>query len=208
MDSNEKKKHTKTKVIVSVIIIIIIILLLLTSCTSNFWGKIGNIFGGSSNYHVDDNSSQKEIINNQELVFETKEGTFDIQDGTYRIGYIVSKIKAGTITCTTSDASIATCVVYDDYVEVLPKMDGNVVINIETEANGKIYKANHNLNIIKSVKSLGLSKTSIKMYLSESNKYNVAYYLNNISGNVLVKISDEDIVDASANKGKLSITAK
>ena len=46
------------------------------------------------------------------------------------------------------------------------------------------------------------------MYLSESNKYNVAYYLNNISGNVLVKISDEDIVDASANKGKLSITAK
>ena len=58
-DEQEKKKK-----IIMIIILILLLLLLITSCTSNFFGSIGNWFQKEGNYEIDGNNSEKEIITN------------------------------------------------------------------------------------------------------------------------------------------------
>lgn len=205
----EKKEHTKTKITICIIIIIIIILLLLTSCTSNFWGKIGNIFTGETDVTITDKPGDKDIITNKDLIFKTLKSSISLDDDVYKINFDKNTLGTNDFTCVTSDAKIATCIAKKDYVEVYPKKAGNVIIYVKADTNGKTYQGTHNLTITESKRRIVLSKTNGSIYLSDSDTINVPYYLRNISGSkVNVEVSDKDVASASVNNGILKITAK
>jgi len=69
---DNKDDNTTLKRII-IIIIIIIILLLITSCSSLFFGKIGNKWRGSSDYNINDEDKNWEKIYNKGLKFIKKE---------------------------------------------------------------------------------------------------------------------------------------
>ena len=205
----EKQEHTKTKITICIIIIIIIILLLLTSCTSNFWGKIGNIFTGETDVTITDKPGDKDIITNKDLIFKTLKSSISLDDDVYKINFDKNTLGTNDFTCVTSDAKIATCIAKKDYVEVYPKKAGNVIIYVKADTNGKTYQGTHNLTITESKRRIVLSKTKGSIYLSDNDTINVPYYLRNISGSkVNVEVSDKDVASASVNNGILKITAK
>ncbi len=201
---NNENKHTTTKLIICIIIIIIIILLLITSCTSSFWGTIGNIFG-SSTVKIDPDTNDKRERINTKLVFTEQERSITLDDSSYKLTYTYEDILTDDVVCTTSDAEIATCVAYDGYVVVNPKRTGNVTIYATTTSNDIIYKATSELSITAGIKGIKMNSTSGTIILANTNKKNVAYRLVGIKGKVNVKVDDESIATATAKNGILSI---
>lgn len=205
-DTEEKDKHTKTKLVICIIIIIIIILLLITSCTSSFWGKIGSIFDNKE-YVVDKDKNDKRENINRDLTFDIKEGEISLDDSSFKITYSYKNIDPKNMTCSTSDADIATCVVNDGYVVINPKKAGKITVTISTDFNDIIYKATCDLTIKEGKKGIKLSAYEGTIFLSNSNKKNVAYNLVGIKGKVDVKVENEKIAKATAKNGVLKITA-
>ncbi|MDE6141379.1 MAG: hypothetical protein K2G03_02135, partial [Bacilli bacterium] len=146
-NKKRQKDNEKTKRNIAIIIIIIIILLLITSCNSSLFGKIGDMFNSSSNHVIDPNTGDKRVSLNTNVVFDVFESTISLDEDTFKIGYTIKKIVADNLTCTTSDANIATCVVKNGYVEVTPKKEGKVTVVIESEQNDWIYRSETKLNI-------------------------------------------------------------
>lgn len=205
---SNKDKNTKTKKRIKIIIIIIIILLLLTSCGSSFYGRIGNMFKSISSYIFDDDTkTDNDIIINKNLLFDSLTGEANLDDVIYKIGFNYTLINPSSVTCQTSDASIATCVAYSDYVDVHMYKEGKATIFIETKTNGKTYKATHNLTINESTKNITFSKYNGNIYLDESDALNFAYYLNNIKGKITVSANNDNVIVSEKN-GKVTIKAK
>lgn len=205
-NNDEENKHTTTKLIICIIIIIIIILLLITSCTSSFWGKIGSLFNNSE-YVVDKNTNDKLENINRNLYFDIKEDTISLDVTSYKLSYSYKDIDPSNIVCTTSDANVATCNIYDGYVVVNPKKAGKVTIYATTEFNNIIYKATSDLTITEGENGIKLSSDNGVIVLSRTNKKNVAYNLVGIKGSVSVSVEDESIATATAKNGTLSIKA-
>ena len=125
--NNNKDENSTLKKVIMIIIIIIIILLLITSCSSIFFGKVGNFFDGTSDYDIEDGNNTLEKIYNKELKFIKSDGE-TLLDETYKIEFITSNLDTDDYKCSTSDAKIATCVVKDNYIIVYPKREGKVTI--------------------------------------------------------------------------------
>lgn len=208
--SDDAKSDNRKRIITYIIILIIIILCLITSCscTSKYIGKIGDLFRNEEDVIIDDGTGDKETIKNGELTFDIKNLVMSVSDNDAKIGFSYKKINPDKFTCTTSDASIATCYVKDGYVVVIPKKVGNVTVTLETETNGKIYQATTNVSITDANRYIALSKNNGTINLAYKKIKKVGYSLVGISGKVTVTSSDSSIATAKAKNGILTITGK
>lgn len=205
--NEEENKHTTTKIIICIIIIIIILLLLITSCTSSYWGKIGSLFGNTE-YVVENGKNDKQERVNKDLTFDIREADVSLDENEFKITYSYKNIEAKNMTCTTSDADIATCVAYDGYVVINPKKTGKITVTLSTTFNDIVYKATCDLNIIEGKNGIKLSKYEGTIILANSTKKNVAYNLIGIKGKINVNVENDKIATATAKNGVLKITAK
>jgi len=203
----EKENKKRIRRIVKIIIAIIIMLLLIRSCASEFDWTIGKLFGTSSEHEIT-NESDDVIILNKELKFELQETEINLGDGNYKIGYTYNSINPTKLTCTTSDASIATCYVEDGYVVINPKKPGKVDVFVETETNNKTYKASMKVNIGDINRTLSLSSKSGTIVLSKTNKKIITYNLLNIDGSVTATVNNESLATVKVSDGAIIITAK
>lgn len=202
-----KTKNSIKKIITCIVIIIAIILLLITGCNSDFFGRIGELFIGSSHHVIDSDDSDKEIILNKYLKFDTGYAEITLDDKAFKLSYSYENISPSKFTCTTSNADVATCVAHDGYVEVNPKNVGEVTIYIETETNGKVYRGSSLIKVGKSSKYISLSSKKGTINLNQTNKLKVFYTLVDIKGDVEVKVEDESIASVKAKDGVVDITA-
>lgn len=201
------ENNKKIRRIIKIIIAIIIILLLVRSCSKEFDWTIGRLFGTSSEHEITEESDEI-IIKNKELRFELNEATINLGASDYKVGFTFDLIKPDKFTCTTSDASIATCHVEDGYVVVKPKKPGVVTVYVQTQANNKTYQASIKVTIEDIHRSLTLSSKSGTIVLSKTNKKIITYNLYNIDGVVTATSSNEQIATTKVGKGVITITAK
>ena len=149
-DSNQQRNK---RTIRRIIIIILLILLLISSCTAyNYFGKIG--YNVQQDVSIDDNLGNKRIIKNINLRFDLSDKDYsdgikvNLSDLEYKLSYTLKDIYDKDITCTTSDANIATCVVNDGYVTLNLRQKGKVTLQIKTEQNDAIYIAEVDVEIV------------------------------------------------------------
>lgn len=209
-NNNEKEnKDTIQKTIMMIIIIIIIILSLITSCscTSNFFGKIGDMFRNESDHNITDGSKDKEKIRNQNLRFNESEIDISVSDTKAKLGYTYENIDIDNLTCKTSDASIATCYVGDGYVIINPKKPGQVTVTLSTETSDKIYEASAIVNIGDATRYLKFSNNSGTINLANTKTKTVSYYLVGLTGKVTVTSSNESVAKAVIKNNVVIITA-
>lgn len=202
---NNKDENSTLKRVIMIVIVIIIILLLITSCSSVFFGKVGNFFDGTSDYEIDEDNKTLEKIYNKELKFISTDGEA-LLDDVYKIEFDTSKLATDKYTCSTSDASIATCVVKDNYIVVYPKKVGKVTINVSAKLNGKEYIGTHRLTVKAPNRSISLDSDNGSINLAEYSTLEISYHLNNLSGNVKIKSSNDKVATAIAKNGILTIT--
>lgn len=207
-NKKRRKDNNRLKLIISIIIIIIIILLLITSCNSSLWGRIGSLFTSSSNHIIDPDTGDKRVSLNTNVLFDVFESTISLDEDSFKIGYTIKRIVADNLTCTTSDAEIATCVVKNGYVEITPKQEGKVEIILESEQNDWIYRSTTKVNINQGTKGITLASKSGSINLKKSKTKKIPYYLSGIEDNVKVTVSDESLATATAKNGVLTIKAK
>lgn len=205
----EKDRDREKRIIIYIIIIIIIILSLLTSCscTSGFFGKIGDIFGNQKDYEINDNTNDLETIRNKELKFEKDYLEISLSDAKTKLGFTYKNIKPTKFTCTTSDASIATCYVVDNHVVINPKKKGLVTITLQTKVNNKIYEATAKIKINGIKRYIRLTEEDGTINLARTNKKIIGYTLVGLSGKVTATSSDESIAKVEVCDGYLKITA-
>lgn len=203
----DKEHSKKIRRIVKIIFAIIIILLLIRSCASEFNWTIGKLFGTASNHEITEETDDV-IILNKELKFETSEAKTYLGSGDYKVGYTYNQINPTEFTCTTSDASIATCHVKDGYVVINPKKVGTVIIYIQTKTNNKVYKASMKLTVEDIKRMLSLSSNNGTIVLSKTNKKIVTYNLLNITGTTTATSNDESLATVKVTNGAITITAK
>lgn len=205
----EKDRDREKRIIIYIIIIIIIILSLLTSCscTSGFFGKIGDIFGNQKDYEIDDNTNDLETIRNKDLKFEKDYLEISLSDAKSKLGFTYKNIKPTKFTCTTSDADIATCYVDGNHVVIIPKKKGTVTITLQTKANNKIYEATAKIKITSTRRYIRLTSESGTINLARTNEKIVGYTLVGLSGKVNATSSDESIAKVEVCDGYLKITA-
>ena len=134
----QKQEDRRIRRIIMIIIAIIIILLLLRSCSSEFNWTIGRLFGTSSKHEITDTDNDKPIILNQNLKFDVEEENITVTDDEYKIGFSFENINPEEFTCTTSDASLATCYVKDGYVVVPVDLKENKNTNKILEETKKL----------------------------------------------------------------------
>lgn len=208
--NEEENKNTKRRIVMMIIILIIIILALLTncSCTSNFFGRIGDFFKNEGTHTIKPGTNEKEIITNKDLKFDLDNVSMSISDSNFKLSFSYQKIVPDKFTCTTSDASIATCYVKDGHVVIIPKKEGTITVTIKTETNDKIYEATSTVTITKPNRFISLSKKSGTIDLSKENTLKFSYFLNNLSGKVRITSSDYKIATAKESNGIITITAK
>ncbi len=197
----EKSNHRKYIYLA----IIVLLLLLLTSCTSKFWGTIGSLFRNEGSYEINPGTDEDENILNQSLFFDVKEIEFSLSDVSPKISYHYKNIVPGEFTCSTNDASIATCYVEDGYVVLNPKAVGKVTIYLRTHANGKTYEASVDVTITDAERFIRLSSMSGTINLAYSNKKYITYQLEGLTGEVKVSSSDESIATAVLEGGRIKI---
>lgn len=204
-EENDKLKRR----IMMIIIIILIILSLITSCscTSNFFGRIGNMFRNEGTHNITDDPDNKETIKNGLLKFETDTLEIALSDAKAKLGFTYKDINPKEYTCMTSDANVATCYVEDNYVVINPKTSGIVTVTLRTETNGKIYEATATVTITDTTKYISLANTSGTINLFFTKEKSVNYSLVGLIGNVTVSSSDESIATAVAKDGVLKVTA-
>ena len=151
------KEKQRKRMIIEVIGIIIIILLLITSCTGyNYFGKIGK-FKVEKDIPVNPDNKNIEIIRNDNLKFEVDDSkgyeSITLEDGNYHIGFRSKGILSNNYVCTSSDESIAKCVVKDGYVDIIPFKKGKVTITLSIEENNKKYVTEIDIEIISKKKN-------------------------------------------------------
>ena len=150
MKKNKKRNELNKRRIIE-IIIIIIILLLITSCTAiQYFGKLGK-YTRRDDINIDDNINDLQINKNDKLKFDIDYNEMlkiSINSKGYKISYTANGIKPKHLTCTTNNADIATCIVEDGYIKIIPKKLGKVKVNLMTELNGKKYVAFTNVQIV------------------------------------------------------------
>lgn len=203
---NEDEKRKRRIIIIIIIILIILLLITSCSCTSKFFGKIGDLFRNEGSFNVEDGTNDSEVIKNQELTFDTDYVEMSLSDVRTKISFTYKHINPNGFTCSTSDADIATCYVSNNYVIVIPKKVGEVTIYLRTTANGKTYEASTKA-VIKDVnRSISLSSESGTINLAYSKYKDVPYTLIGLSGEVTVSSSDEKVATAIVKDGILSIT--
>ena len=113
MKTKDTKNKNRRRITTCIIIIIAIILLLLTSCNSNLFGRIGELFVGNSNHIVNPGDADKEIILNKQLKFDDDYAEISVDDKNFKISYSYELIDPDLFTFTTSNAEIANCVAMD-----------------------------------------------------------------------------------------------
>lgn len=213
--NNDEKDHGKKIIILIVIVAILLSLITSCSCTSNFFGKLGSslsdsfddLFNNEEDAVVKDDTDDEETISDKELKFDVNSLQMDLSDPDAKLSFSYKKIKPKKYTCSTSDASIATCYVSNGYVIVKPKKKGNVTVFLQTEVDGNIYEATANVTINDSLKSIVLSSNGGKINLKETNKQYITYRLVGMTGNVTVTSSNPAIATATAHNGTITITA-
>ncbi len=206
----EEKDDEKTRRRIMILIIIIIILLSLItscSCTSNFFGKIGNWFQNEGDHPIDSETNHQEVIKNRELKFDSDNFHISLSDSKAKLSYTYRKINPKKLSCTTSDAKIATCYVQDGYVVINPKQTGKVTVTLQTSVNGKTYEATTIVTITDPTKYIQLDSTSGTINLAYQKELKVPYSLVGLTGKVKVTSSDEKIAKAIVKDGVLVITA-
>lgn len=205
-NNSEEENSRKKRIIVYIIVIIILILLLITSCSSGFLGTIGNLFRNEGSFVIDDNNKDKNIILNKELKFDVESFEITTDDYKAKLSYSYKNIKPGEFTCSTSDAEIATCYVNEGSVILNPKKEGKVTVYVQTEANGKIYKASSEVTIKTGDRRIELKSTSGTINLANTNKKTITYTLVGISGDVSVSSSDDEVATAIVKDNAIQIT--
>ncbi len=200
------EKHRN--LITYIIILLIVILTLITSCslTSTSFGRIGNEFGNEGDFSIK-NDKDYRTIRNYQLRFEKSRIKISQSDAKYKLRFIEEKISPKKFTCTTSDASVATCYVVNDHVVINPKKQGTVNILLETKINHTIYQATAKIVIGDPTKFIKLSNSSGIINLSETNTLLVGYKLFGLSGDVLAISSNEKIAKVYVKNGYLKIIA-
>lgn len=205
----QEEKNRRRRIIIYIIIIILILLALLTSCscTSNFFGKIGDGFWNQKDYELNKDTSNLEVIKNKELKFNRKYLEISLSDSKSKLGFSYRNIRPKKFTCTTSDASIATCYVVGNHVVINPKKKGIITITLQAEANHKIYEATAKIKITKAKRYLKLSSKSGTIDLAKTNEKIVSYTLIGLSGKVKASSSNEKIAKVTVENGYLKIVA-
>lgn len=215
--NEEKNKEKKSKIILIIITIIIIILALITSCscTSKFWGRIGDLFRNEEIYVFKEQNGalcetnlQCETIINKDLRFEKDSLDISVSDENIPLTYIFNEINPHEFTCTTSDANIATCYVNKSgYVVIIPKNQGTITLFLQTEENDRIYQATAIVNIGEPNKKIVLASNSGTINLTQTRTKTVPYSLVGINGDITVVSSNEKIATATIKDGILKMTA-
>ncbi len=212
MQDKDKKKNEeekrRIKTIIKIIIIIIIILLLLIACTSKSFGRIGQIFNQETDVNIDKDSGEEEKVINDNLRFNNNTIQMFLSDNEARLSFTYKNIKPQKMTCTTSDASIATCYVKDGYVIIIPKSVGEVDITLETNVNGKKYLATAKAKVLEPDKYISLSKESGTLDLYYNKQLLIPFSLVKLSGNISISISDPSIANANIKSNVLILTGK
>lgn len=203
---NNEQDEKRIRRIILIIVIIIIILLLLTKCSIDLFGKIGDKYGSSSDYTIDNKDNDLPEIYDEELKFVKQSGE-TLVDDVYRVEFYSKNIYSNDYTCKTSDAEIATCIVRGDYVEVYPKKVGEVDVFVVTVANGKRYIGKHHLKIKDIDRGIVLDKTSGTIYLDEFDTMEFFYTLLNCKGDVTYKLSDDSAAIVTIKDGKVTVKA-
>ncbi len=207
-NANVSAEDRRKRRIILYIIIIIILLLLITSCscTSKFFGKIGDFFKGEGTFPIDGDSPSQEVIKNKDLTFDTDTTEMYVSDSKTKISFSYKNIEPNGFTCSTSDPNIATCYVVNNYVVINPKKAGEVTVYLQTNANGKTYEATTKV-IIKDInRFIELESTEGTINLRIEKIKNVVYRLVELTGEVTVTSSDESVATATAQDGILKIT--
>ena len=199
-NNEEKNKEKNRKIILIIIAIIIIVLALITSCscTSKFWGRIGDLFRNEGTYVFKEkegayceNGLYCETIINKDLRFDKDYLNVSVSDENIKLTYTFTNINPHEFTCSTSDANIATCYVNKDgYVVINPKSEGKVTIFLQTEENDRIYQATADINIGKPTKGIFLSNNAGIINLKQTNTKTVSYRLVGIDGKISVTSSE------------------
>lgn len=213
--NNEEKDQGKKIIIFIILIIIILLLITSCSCTSKFFGKLGDslsdsinsLFKNEEDYSIDDDTNDEETITNKQLKFDTSHLEMSLSDEDAKISYSYENINPKKFTCSTSDASIATCYVKDGYVVIKPKSVGTVTVILQTKTNGKIYEATAKVTVTDSVKSIQLSSKGGILNLRDGNQKIVSYSLIGLTGDISVTSSNPSVATAVASNGQLIITA-
>lgn len=205
----QEDKERKRRIIIYIIIIILILLALLTSCscTSNFFGRIGDGFWNQKDYDLNKNSSNLEVIRNKELKFHRKYSEIPLSDSKRKLGFSYRNIRPKEFTCTTSDASVATCYVVGNHVVIHPKKRGIVTVILQANANHKIYEATTIVKVVGGNRYIQLSSKSGTIDLAKTNKKLVPYTLVGLSGKLKVSSSNEKIAKVTVENGYLKIIA-
>ncbi len=206
---NETEEDKKRRYILYIIIIIIIILLLITSCscTSKFLGKIGDFFNNGGTHTIDDGTDDKEVRKNKELQFDNNNVEMSLSDERMKLSFSYKNINPSIFSCSTSDANIATCYVSNDYVVVIPKTTGKIVVTLHTSTNGKVYEATANVTITDATRSIKLSSNNGTINLAITKNKNIPFTLEGLNGDIIVTSSDDSIATGVAKDGMLQITA-
>ena len=213
--NNEEKDQGKKIIIFIILIIILLLLITSCSCTSKFFGKLGDslsdsinsLFKNEEDYSIDDDTNDKETITNKQLKFDTTHLEMSLSDEDAKISYSYENINPKKFTCSTSDASIATCYVKDGYVVIKPKAVGTVTVILQTTTNGKIYEATAKVTVTDSVKFIQLSSKGGIINLKDGNQKIVSYSLVGLTGDISVTSSNPSVATAVASNGQLIMTA-
>lgn len=209
---HEKKKTEKDRrkrIIIYAIILMLILLALLTSCscTSLFFGKIGDGFFNQGDFSIDQNIDDLETRRNKELKFDKDYLTISLDDAKSKMGFSYKKIRPKKFTCTTSDASIATCYVVGKHVVINAKKKGFVDVVLQTTTNHKHYEATLRVHIKKRSRYIKLSSNRGTINLSEFNEKLVSYHLVGLSGKVKVQSSNSKLAKVTIHNGYFKILA-
>jgi len=205
-DNDEKNEKRMKRRIIIMLLIIVLLLLLITSCTAHFFGKMGDLFTNEEVIPIDSSTNDKEVILNEDLKFDLDNLDISLSDNASKITFNFKNINPDKFTCSTSDATIATCYVKDGHIVINPKKKGKVEVFIQAEDNGKIYKGSTIVNIGDSKKLIKLDSKSGTINLSQSKTKIVAYNLIGMKGKVSVSSSNKSVATATVGNGVIKIT--
>lgn len=161
--TTDKDEKDNSKKIILLIVLVIILLSLITSCscTSQFFGRMGdflpdsinNLFRNEEDHSIGDDTNDEETILEQELELDAKSLEMSLDDPDAKISFTYKNINPKKFTCSTSDASIATCYVKNGYVVVIPKTAGFVRVMLQAKTNGKKFESSSRVTISDSLKN-------------------------------------------------------
>ncbi len=215
--NSTEKDYSKKIVILIIILVVLLSLVTSCSCTSGFLGELGGslsdsidrLFKREDDIDIkDDDKDNKEVITNKDLKFDNIEDVeLDLDDENIKLSFNYGKINPKNFTCSTSDASIATCYVSDGHVIVVPKNSGTVKVSLQTTVNGKVYEATTTINIKKVPKSINLASNGGIIDLNGARTKQISYTLTGIKGDVNVKSTSNAVATAEIINNKLVVTA-